>query len=139
MFYCEILSGVWISDIDVMYNKEFLVDHSIDIIMNCTSHYNFPENKLQKIRIPISETMNERDSQLLRQNMDKIIQFIDDSINDKHILICCYDGKIISPLLVACYIKKQNNRLNDTSIIESLKTKNSDITFPYSLSMFIAS
>ena len=132
MFYCEILSGLWISDIDVMYSKEFLKDNHIDIIMNCTIHYDFPEIDIEKHRLPFSEMMNERDIQMIQDNIDKIVHFINKEIETKNILLCCYNGKSISPLLVALYIKKFST-LSTKNIIESLKTKHSDINLPIDL------
>ena len=89
MFYCEILSGLWISDIDAMYSKEFLKDNTFDIIINCTINYNFPDSNITKIRIPLSEMMNERDIYLLQKNIQKIIDYIDANSDTKHILLCC--------------------------------------------------
>ena len=135
MFYCEIISGLWISDIDAMYSKEFLQDNTIDIIINCTINYNFPDNHITKIRIPLSEMMNERDIYLLQKNIQKIIDYIDANIDTKHILLCCYNGKIISPLLAAIYVNKTST-VDKKSIMESFQTKHSDITFPHDLDLF---
>ena len=49
MFYCEILSGLWVGDVDMMYNTEFLKDNDISIILNCTIQYNFPDIDVKKI------------------------------------------------------------------------------------------
>tara|TARA_B100000902_G_scaffold336692_1_gene337127 strand:- start:551 stop:961 length:411 start_codon:yes stop_codon:yes gene_type:complete len=136
MFYCEILSGLWIGDVDMMYNREFLQDNDISIIVNCTIEYQFPEIDIIKNRIPLSQQMNESDIYLLQKNIQKIISYLDKGLNMNHILVCCYDGKVISPLLVACYIKYKDPKLTTQSIMDAMKTKHADIIFPHSLDMF---
>ena len=39
----EIISGLWIGNVDVMYNKKFLQDNNITIILNCTTNYKFSD------------------------------------------------------------------------------------------------
>ena len=51
MLYTEILSGLWIGDIDIMYNKKFITDNNITIILNCTTTYKFSDyQNIQNIR-----------------------------------------------------------------------------------------
>ena len=38
MFYCEILSGLWIMMYRYSINDKFIKDNSIDIILNCSIH-----------------------------------------------------------------------------------------------------
>ena len=110
MFTCELLSGVWIGDSDVLNSTNFMKDNDITIILNCTQLFDFPNlDSIQKIRLPFSSTPNsDTDIHLLKQNKQKIIQFIDDNMNDHNILICCYDGKSISPFIVALYIAEKS-------------------------------
>ena len=49
MLYTEVLSGLWIGDIDIMYNKKFIEDNQIKLIINCTIDYKFSEFKRFKI------------------------------------------------------------------------------------------
>ena len=51
MFYCELLSGIWIGDIDILQNKNFINDNHIGIILNCTEYFDFPliENIQKKL------------------------------------------------------------------------------------------
>ena len=73
--------------------------------------------------------------QLLKQNRQKIVQFIDDNINDHNILICCYDGKSISPFIVALYIAEKS-KINKSSIYNILLTKNSNLSLWCDLDIF---
>ena len=45
MFYCELLSGLWIGDTDILVNEKIINDNNIKIIINCTKIFDFP-NKL---------------------------------------------------------------------------------------------
>ena len=73
MLYTEILSGLWIGDVDLMYNKKFIGDNQIEVIINCTMDYQFSEIQgITNIRIPLPHNLyNSLDT--LRQNKHKIL------------------------------------------------------------------
>ena len=132
----EILSGLWIGDSAILNSKRFMEENSIDIILNCTQIFDFPDLDIQKIRLPFSNDKNsDTDLMLLRQNKDKILSFIDDNITDKNILIVCYDGKSISPFLVALYIAEYS-KVDKKSIYNILLTKDSSLSLWFDLSLF---
>jgi len=136
MFTCEILSGLWIGSTETLNSKNFIQDNHITIILNCTQLFDFPDLSVQKVRLPFSSNTNsDTDLSLLRQNKQQIIQFIDDNIDDHNILICCYDGKSISPFIVALYIA-EFSKINRSSIYNILLTKDSSLSLWYDLSLF---
>jgi hypothetical protein len=136
MYTNELLSGLWIGDTDILNSKKFMTDNSIDIILNCTQIFDFPDLDLQKIRLPFSNDKNsDTDLMLLRQNKDKILSFINDNINDKNILIVCYDGKSISPFLVYLYIAEYS-KIDKRSIYNIMLTKDSNLSSWFDLSLF---
>ena len=136
MYTNELLSGLWIGDTDILNSKQFMIDNQIDIILNCTQLFDFPDLDLQKIRLPFSNNKNsDTDLILLRQNKDKILSFIHDNINDKNILIVCYDGKSISPFLVYLYIAEYS-KIDKRSIYNIMLTKDSNLSLWYDLSLF---
>ncbi len=137
MYVNELLSGLWIGDSAILNSKRFMEENSIDIILNCTQIFDFPDlNNLQKIRLPFSNDKNsETDLMLLRQNKDKILSFIDSNITEKNILIVCYDGKSISPFLVALYIAEYS-KIDKKSIYNILLTKDSSLSLWFDLSLF---
>ena len=128
---------IWIGDTDVLNSKKFIQDNNITIILNCTQLFDFPElPNIQKIRLPFSSSQNnDSDIQLLRQNKTKIIEFIDTIIDNHNILICCYDGKSISPFIVALYIAERS-KINKSSIYSILLTKDSNLSLWCDLSLF---
>ena len=122
MFYAELLSGLWISDTDILSNKKFIEDNQIGIVLNCTQYFDFPPCDIQKIRLPFSPIhSDEKNLYLLKQNQKKIVDFILGNLDKKNILISCYDGKCISPLIVALVISK-GSHIDKQSIYEILLT-----------------
>lgn len=137
MYANELLSGLWIGDTDILNSKKFMTDNSIDIILNCTQLFDFPDlDNLQKVRLPFSNDKNsDTDLMLLRQNKDKILSFIHDNIDYKNILIVCYDGKSISPFIVYLYIAEYS-KIDKRSIYNIMLTKDSNLSLWYDLSLF---
>ena len=136
MYTNELLSGLWIGDTDILNSKKFMTDNSIDIILNCTQLFDFPDLDIQKIRLPFSNDKNsDTDLILLRQNKNKILSFINDNMNDKNILIVCYDGKSISPFIVYLYIAEYS-KIDKRSIYNIMLTKDSNLSLWYDLSLF---
>lgn len=136
MYVNEILSGLWIGDSAILNSKRFMEENSIDIILNCTQLFDFPDLDIQKVRLPFSNDKNsDTDLMLLRQNKDKILSFIDENITDKNILIVCYDGKSISPFLIALYIADYS-KIDKKSIYNILLTKDSNLSLWFDLSLF---
>ena len=136
MYVNELLSGLWIGDTDILNSKKFMTENSIDIILNCTQIFDFPDLDLQKIRLPFSNDKNsDTDLMLLRQNKDKILSFIDSNISEKNILIVCYDGKSISPFLVFLYIAEYS-KIDKRSIYNIMLTKDSNLSLWFDLSLF---
>jgi hypothetical protein len=136
MYTNELLSGLWIGDSSILNSKKFMEDNQIGIILNCTQLFDFPDLDLQKIRLPFSNNINsDTDLSLLRQNKDKILSFINDNIDNHNILIVCYDGKSISPFIVALYIAEYS-QLDKKSIYNILLTKDSSLSLWYDLSLF---
>ena len=136
MYANELLSGLWIGDTDILNSKKFMTDNQIDIILNCTQLFDFPDLDIQKVRLPFSNDKNsDTDLMLLRQNKNKILSFINDNITDKNILIVCYDGKSISPFIIYLYIAEYS-KIDKRSIYNIMLTKDSNLSLWYDLSLF---
>ena len=133
----EILSGLWIGDINDIYDEEFYKDNLINIVINCTIDRGFLDlPNLKKIRISLSPEMDpNRDIYLLRSNKDKILSFIHKNIEEENIFVCCYNGLTISPLIVALYMIEYGGISKD-NIREILRSKNEKICLDYDLSIF---
>ena len=136
MFYCELLSGIWIGDIDILSNKKFIEDNDITILLNCTQLFDFPDiDTLRKIRLPFSPIQSNENIMLLKKNYHKIVDFIHNSTDTNNILICCYDGKSISAFIIALYILKYST-IERKSIYHILLSKNSELSLWCDLESF---
>tara|TARA_Y100001970_G_C13860482_1_gene663857 strand:- start:214 stop:624 length:411 start_codon:yes stop_codon:yes gene_type:complete len=132
----EIINGIFISNISTTYDPTIYKLYNINIVINCTNTYDFINKDIQKIRVPLSYEMNNNDILSLKQNIYKIINIINENICKSNILISCYDGNIISPLIVALYIFNYSN-LEPYDIIQYMKTKSDNICIDYDLNLFI--
>ena len=134
MLYTEVLSGLWIGDIDIMYNKKFIEDNQIKLIINCSIDYKFSEHLgVQNVRIPLPNNLyNSIDT--IKQNKDKILTFIDSNLENNHILICCVDGTIISPFIVSLYLIKYGE-IDKSEIKKIIQSKNQAVSMDFDLSL----
>ena len=132
----EIISGLWIGNINDAFNNNFYKDNLISIAINCTFEQGFLDlSNLQKIRIPFTDRIDDRDLQLLRNNINRILSFIHDNIEEKNIFIYCYNGKFISPLIVSLYMIKYGNIPKDM-VKDILRSKNNQICIDLDYSIF---
>ena len=135
MLFCEVLSGVWISDIEMLNKTEFLKDNLINIVINCTIDHNFPDVE-KKIRLPISPMFHTNDLDLFKNNINQILDYIHSNIDTNNILICCYDGINISTLIIGLYINKYCKNISLTDIPKIISSKHTSLIIPYDLSIF---
>ena len=84
----QILNNIYISDINYTYENYIYNKYNINIVINCTKDMKFINNdKIKKIRIPLSYEMNSKDINLLNKNLDKILSYIKNVFLDNVILI----------------------------------------------------
>ena len=133
----EIISGLWIGDHEDTYNEDFINDNLINITINCTIDKGFlNKDNISKIRIPLSPQLNPlTDIEMLKKNIDKILKYIHENIEENNILVYCYNGKTISPLIVGLYILKYGNVSKDL-IRDILRSKNENICLDVDLGIF---
>jgi len=134
MVYVEIISGLWIGNIDMMYNKTFLNDNQITLIFNCTREYKFSDvPTIQNIRIPLSDNLMNNIDQL-RSHKDKILSYIDRSLETHNILLCCYDGITNSPFIVSLYLLTYGGIAKDM-IKKIIQSKCTEISMDYDVDL----
>tara|TARA_Y100000996_G_C22270307_1_gene539711 strand:- start:198 stop:608 length:411 start_codon:yes stop_codon:yes gene_type:complete len=131
----EILHGLFFTDIKTALKYEIYDEYNINVVINCTSNYPFINRDITKIRLPFSHVMDQTDMQLINKNLSKILDTIQSHFLQKNILICCYDGKLISPLIIALFIMKYGN-VKSYDILKVLQSKDSNLSINYDLSQF---
>jgi protein-tyrosine phosphatase len=139
MYYTELLSGIWISDAHILSKPDFFKDNHISIVINCTQLFEFPnipDSSLKKIRIPFhSEQSDKYNLEMLLSYHQKITSLIHDNMDEHNILICCYDGLSISPMIVALLIVKLG-KIDKKSIYDILIGYNRDFSLWCDLAIF---
>ena len=134
MLYTEVLSGLWIGDIDIMYNKKFLQDNQIQVIINCTCHYKFTDlPSIQNVRLPLSDNLyNSIDT--IKQNKDRILQFIDSQLESNNVLVCCQAGTYISPFIISLYLIQYGD-IQKNEVRKIIQSKNEAVSMDFDLSL----
>jgi hypothetical protein len=134
MLYTEIISGLWIGDIDIMYSAKFIEDNQIKLIINCTIDYQIKEHRgVQNVRVPLPNNLyNSIDT--IRLNKDKILTFIDSNLENKHILICCLDGTTISPFIVSLYLVEYGG-IEKSEVKQIIQSKNSSVSMEFDVGL----
>lgn len=135
--FCEIISGIFISNHKQALNEYNYKKYKIDIVINCTLQESFIAlPHVKKIRLPVSyDMLYETDIQLIRAMFPKINKILKDNFLHHNILIYCYDGIKISPLIVAIFLMKEGAILK-TDIHNIFLSKHKDLCIDYDLSLF---
>ena len=132
----EIISVIWIGNIDDSFNNDFIKDNNISILINCTLNYGFPDIEAKKLRKPLTSNITpHEDISMLKKNKDKILDYIYDNIDTSNILIYCYDEKTISPLIISLFLIYKGGVSKD-NVRSILKSKNGNISLDIDLSQF---
>ena len=133
----EILSGLWIGNINDAFVEEFYSDNIITIVINCTIDQGFLDlPNVKKVRVPLTDRLDPiRDMGLLKNNINKILDFIHDKIDEENIFIYCYNGLTISALICALYMIKKGD-ISIENINDILHSKNKNICLDFDLTLF---
>ena len=120
----EIINNLWIGNKNDAFNKEFLKNRNINIIINVSDDIPFIEDEelnIEKIRIPISDKFKnkddmERKNREMYYHLEEISIFIKNKLSfGKTIFIHCNRGKIRSPTIILSFLiyilKKPLNKI----------------------------
>ena len=133
----QIINNIFISDIHDSHTNDIYNKYNINIVINCTENSKFINlDTIKKVRIPLSFDMDQNDISLLNNNLENILDYFKKNILDNVILICCYDGIRISPLIVALFLVKYAKITNKKQINDIFKSKNDKIYIDYDLDSF---
>ena len=133
----ELLAGLWIGNHEDAYNNEFYKDNLISITINCTLDKSFCNiQSVENVRIPVSSQTTTEDILHLQTNMDKIITFIHENIEDNNILLFGYNNYTVPSIIVGTYMKKIGD-IPIHTIKDILLSKNNTIQLDTDMSLFI--
>ena len=133
----EIISGLWIGNLNDAFNEDFYNDNLITTVINCTIDQGFLDlPNLKKVRVPVTDRLDpNRDITLLKNYIDKVINFIHERIEEENIFIYCYNGLTVSALLCALFMVKKGD-ISIHQVNDILQSKNKNICLDFDLSMF---
>lgn len=106
----QIIPRLYLGNYKAALDSDFIKDNNIDIIVNCTPNIPFINNtdieNIEFIRIPVEDSLLEKDIILMEEYFNYLIPYLHDSYNNnKNILIHCYAGKQRSAIVVAALLK----------------------------------
>jgi protein-tyrosine phosphatase len=126
---------LWLGNINISQNRDFIINNDIDVIVNCTPNIPYLElnnhdcnninKELIKIRIPVEDSLLEKDIILMEEYLKEVIpKLIEYHAQNKNILIHCYAGKQRSAIVVATLLfkifTKDHTTLSNTEVSEKV-------------------
>lgn len=125
----EVISGLWLGNIQDSKNKEFI--SRMDVIINCTKDLPFINKKKKNIRLPINDNLEKVEVRNLYTFLPKITLFIHDCLHQNlNVFVHCYAGKQRSVSVVVAYLMKYLN-ISLNKAITLVRTKREIIFTPY--------
>ena len=133
--YNLIIPNLYLGNVKCAHNLNFLLEHNIQGIVNCTEHEQFHEyfndEYKRKMRLNINDSRSDDNIAKFKSEIIQTINFIDDCLdNNKPVFVHCYWGLMRSATVVASYLIKKYNIKADEAIF-IVKTNR-----PYSLISF---
>jgi hypothetical protein len=123
----EVIPGIWLGNLYAGSDENFLLENNIDLVINCTPTIPFISpstndpvnvaklNSIEKIRIPVQDSLLEKDFVLMETYLGFIIPYMfrKYAIEKKKILVHCRKGKQRSCIVIAAFLKYMldNNKL----------------------------
>ena len=107
--YDLILPNLYIGNKNSSQDLEFIKNHKIDLIINCSKNINFIElNNVEKIRIPIDDNRIFKNYEIIKylDCLDTIEKFRN---KKKGVLIHCHVGSQRSATILLLYLIKKLN------------------------------
>lgn len=107
--YNKIIDRVYLGNFQAAKDKTFFKDKKIKAVLNCSKDIpnHFLSNKnIEYMRIPVDDSLKEKDYDLMFEFMPCIVQFIHKHaiIQKNNILVHCWAGRQRSAISVAVYL-----------------------------------
>jgi protein-tyrosine phosphatase len=113
--YNKIITGLYLGNYTPAYDKKFILEKKIDLVINCSNDIEFPNfykksiilerPNFKYIRIALDDSFNETDQIIMANNLEKICPIIHKYLKNKqNIYIHCYAGMQRSATIVLCYL-----------------------------------
>lgn len=134
----KISDRIYLGNFNAAADRKFLIDNKIKAVLNCTKdvpNYYANNRNIEYMRIPVDDSLKEKDFDLMYQYMPAICEFIykHADIQKNKILVHCVAGRQRSAIAVAAYLvcKKKLNPHQACAYILSKRPE----AFHYGLSL----
>lgn len=128
MIYSELISNLWVGDVEIANKVNFLKDNNIDIIINCTNSC-LQVNNISIITLDLPDTF-ELACLTINSSKDKLMKFIYDNIDTSSILIVSWGNIRISSYIAYLFIETYG-KISKQTIKNMIQIKNSLISLDY--------
>jgi protein-tyrosine phosphatase len=106
--YNKIINKLYLGNCEAARDKEFFQKKNITAVLNCSKEIpNYFQNKnIEYMRIPVDDSLRQKDYDLMYEFMPSIVEFIHKHINvqKNNILVHCYAGRQRSAISVAVFL-----------------------------------
>jgi hypothetical protein len=106
--------NLWLGNYHAAHDPDFLIKNNITVIINCTPGIKYiyeiisPKelciNKLETFRVPVLDSLLEKDILLMQEYFKTVIPFIFTKLKTSNILIHCAMGRQRSAVLIAAIL-----------------------------------
>jgi hypothetical protein len=102
----EILPGLWLGNLEASQDRNFLKNHNITVIINCTKDLPFlPLSGVYLYRVPVDDNLQPAEIKSMTGWLERIIPILRYHLaHGRHILVHCYAGMQRSAIVVLCYL-----------------------------------
>lgn len=114
--YNKIMDHIYLGNWQAAKDKEFFEKKKIKAVLNCTKEADVPNHfakntSIEYMRIPVDDSLREKDFKLMYQYMPVIAEFIHKHVDiQKHnLLVHCVAGRQRSIIAVAAYLVAKHN------------------------------
>uniref|UniRef100_A0A6C0H7A1 Tyrosine specific protein phosphatases domain-containing protein n=1 Tax=viral metagenome TaxID=1070528 RepID=A0A6C0H7A1_9ZZZZ len=107
--YNKVMDRMYLGNYQAAKDRDLFKDKKITAVLNCTRDIpnHFAHNKdIEYMRIPVEDSLKEKDFELMYQYMPCIVEFIHKhaNIEKNNILVHCWAGRQRSAISIAAYL-----------------------------------
>jgi dual specificity phosphatase 12 len=126
----EIVPGLWLGNKDAASDGEWLRDHKITVVFNCTKDLPFHPDIERKYRVPVHDNLKQDEIQNMAVWSTEIMyKLVAEYNRGNTILVHCYAGMQRSAAIVAMFLIITRNMTTEQAMVY-IKSKRTIAFFP---------
>lgn len=102
----EIIPNLWLGNKDAARDADFLRQNKIGLVVNCSNDIkNFYEKNIEYIRIPVDDSLQNKDFVIMTNHLFPVVPYIDYYLNKNvPVFVHCFAGMQRSASVIAAYL-----------------------------------